>query len=526
MALHFCLSVRFLDPVFHGQGDAGQPEWPPSPLRLYQALVAAAARRNGGEPSPVVRAALEWMATLPPPVITSPGRRPGNLYRLSVPNNSMDIVAKAWAKGNEFGSGDADPRTHRAMKAVRPALLDGDAVHYVWRVAEPEDGDAALHIGALSETARSIAALGWGINFAVGHAQVLSEREAEALEGERWLPGGEGSADGLRVPLMGTLQEILGRHERFLRRITKDGFVPPPPLSRYRKIEYRPATRPALPPFAAFSLLRPDADGFRPFDAARWGLTVAAMLRGAAKAAAIRSRWPEAKIASLVLGHSAAGNGDSTAAQARFAYIPVPTIEARPDGAVVGSVRRVMTAGFGAAPEDLAWAAQALSGQELVQERTGRALALLSLIPRNDPVIRRYTQASEVWATVIPAVLPGFDDPRHYRRRIGKRVDAETQRGLLEQLEARVDRLLRKAIMQAGIPKPLAANADIEWREVGFWRGTDRAERYGVPDHLKRYPRYHVKVKWRDTRRRPVKIEGPVCIGGGRFYGLGLMAGL
>ena len=39
--------VRFLDPepAFHGKRDGGEPEWPPSPLRLFQALVDAAASR-------------------------------------------------------------------------------------------------------------------------------------------------------------------------------------------------------------------------------------------------------------------------------------------------------------------------------------------------------------------------------------------------------------------------------------------------------------------------------------------------
>ena len=43
----FLLTVRFLDPApaFHGRGDGGDPEWPPSPLRLFQALVCAAAGR-------------------------------------------------------------------------------------------------------------------------------------------------------------------------------------------------------------------------------------------------------------------------------------------------------------------------------------------------------------------------------------------------------------------------------------------------------------------------------------------------
>ncbi|HEV3440895.1 MAG TPA: type I-U CRISPR-associated protein Csb2, partial [Gemmata sp.] len=42
-----CITVRFLDPMpqFHGRADGGEPEWPPSPLRLFQALVDAAASR-------------------------------------------------------------------------------------------------------------------------------------------------------------------------------------------------------------------------------------------------------------------------------------------------------------------------------------------------------------------------------------------------------------------------------------------------------------------------------------------------
>jgi CRISPR-associated protein Csb2 len=50
------------------------------------------------------------------------------------------------------------------------------------------------------------------------------------------------------------------------------------------------------------------------------------------------------------------------------------------------------------------------------------------------------------------------------------------------------------------------------------------ADRYGVPNHLKRFPRFHVKIQWRDAHKRPVQVTGPVCLGGGRFFGLGLFA--
>ena len=40
---HLRISVRFLHGEFHGRGDNGESELPPSPLRLFQALTNAAA---------------------------------------------------------------------------------------------------------------------------------------------------------------------------------------------------------------------------------------------------------------------------------------------------------------------------------------------------------------------------------------------------------------------------------------------------------------------------------------------------
>src|SRR5438552_3216163 len=114
MALHFCLSVRFLDTAFHGRDDGGEREWPPSPLRAFQALVAAAARRNSGQVGDGARRAFQWLeAQSDSPVVIAPAATTGTGYRLSVPNNAMDVVARAWSRGNDSKSGDANPATHR-----------------------------------------------------------------------------------------------------------------------------------------------------------------------------------------------------------------------------------------------------------------------------------------------------------------------------------------------------------------------------------------------------------------------------
>ncbi|MBI5141949.1 MAG: type I-U CRISPR-associated protein Cas5/Cas6 [Nitrospirae bacterium] len=548
MSVYFSLSIRFCDPRFHGCGDGGAPEWPPSPLRVYQTLVASAARLGNGSINFSARGSLtllERSSAESPPIIVAPGcvqpsrKLPG--YCLSVPNNVMDIVAKAWSHGNYSNSGDASQATHRTMKTVRPThLIGGDTIHYLWALPVPLADEHRGQIEVLTAIAHSITSLGWGVDMAVGDGSIMTEEEVAALPGERWLPASEASGDGLHVPIQGTLDDLMARHEGFLKRMEGNMLTPPPLLSVYKKIEYRRATDPQIRPIAAFSLLRPDASGFRPFDTVRQALTVAGMTRHAAACAAERTHLQEKRISNFILGHGESQNTGKhiSVGNKRFAYLPLPSIESRGEGQspVVGNVRRVMLTAFDDGCQDeIAWARRTLSGQSLEpehsrqdegEERASNPVAILSLLPASDNVVKSYICSSATWATVTPVVLPGYDDPAHYRRRLNAVTSSEEQKRLLNHLDKRIDGLLRKAILQAGFSKVMADCAEIEWRKVGYWRGTELADRYGVPDHLKRFPRYHVKIEWGNESSRPVHINGPICLGGGRHYGLGLFAAM
>ena len=255
-------------------------------------------------------------------------------------------------------------------------------------------------------------------------------------------------------------------------------------------------------------------------------------MRHAAKRAAQHAGWSESKINAFILGHGESKDASEhiTVGPRRFAYLPLPSIEGRGEGKalVVGTVRRGMLTAFGDdCEEEITWACRAVSGQELIDENKNQPpVALLSLLPATDKIVRRYTQPAASWATVTPVVLPGYDDPAHYRRRLKQGIRAEEQKQLLTRLNDRIDGLLRKAITQAGFSQVLADHAELEWRKVGFWPGADLADRYGVPDHLRRFPRFHVRLSWRDAHHRPLQVGGPVCIGGGRFFGIGLFAAL
>lgn len=537
MPSYYCLSIRFLDGVFHGRRDGGLPEWPPSPIRVFQSLTAAAAALwRAGLPASRARSALMWLEQQPAPIliapIAAPVRDKSSGYCLSVQNNTMDIVAKAWCRGNYSNTGDANPDTHRRIKTVRPIyMVGGDCVHYLWPLSAPLSGDVRGHLETINEVARSVFALGWGIDMVVGQGSITSDEQLDALPGEQWLPVSGNANEGLRVPVRGTLEDLIHRHERFLNRIGPEGFTAPPPLSVYRLVDYRRASDPLLRPVAAFSLLKPDTTGFRAFDTPRQALTVSGMMRYATRVAAELAGWAEPAINESVLGHGepkSAAEHQSVGPK-RFAFLPLPSIESRGQGQarVVGSVRRIIITSFvNDFSEEIAWARRALSGQELIQEDNKQPVAVLSLIPSSDPVVRNYLRPAASWSTVTPVVLPGYDDPAHYRRRLRRGTSVEEQNRLLDRLSERIDGLLRKAIVQAGFSQVLADHAEIAWRKVGFWPGADLADRYGAPDHLRRFPRYHARITWHDIDGKPVQVPGPFCIGGGRFYGLGLFAGL
>lgn len=502
MSRHLVLSFRFLSPWFHGRDDEGAPEWPPSPLRAFQAVVAAAARAGTLEST---RAALIWLEQRAAPLIIAPEALESTVgYRLSVPHNAMDLVGKQWSRGDEGGAAK-----HRTMKNFRPHRLPEDAVvHYTWRV----DGDETA-TPAVIAAARGVVALGWGVDLVVGDGSVVDGAQLADLSAQLkvWEPRSDGRRE-LRTPVEGTLADLDRRHAAFLSRTSfgDPTIRPPPALSIFSITNYARTDQPRVADIAGFTLMRVQSDNFRAFDTARRGMAVAGMLRHTVRTAAERAGWDEARVRASVLGH---GDGD----EARLLLVPVPSIEPRGDGGeTTGAVRRVMVFSTDERSSDTAWAARALGGMDLIDETTGEVQAVLAATSRNDRVLRRYVCESSTWVTVTPMLLPGHDDPGGLREKLRKAPPGDEQKALLDRLMKRREALVRKALRHAGLGDDLAFSAKIETREMGFIAGVEKASRYAVPSHLAGSPRLHVKLTW------PAKIPGPLCIGRGRFSGLGL----
>lgn len=504
MTRYLVLTFRFLSPWFHGRGDEGAPEWPPSPLRAFQAIVATAARAGTLES---IRGDILWLENRTAPrILASEAVESAVGYRLSVPHNAMDLVGKQWSRG-----GEGNLAEHRTMKNFRPQRLPEEAiVHYAWLLDADESSASSL-----IEAARGVVALGWGVDLVVGDGAVVGSGMLDSLAAglKTWEPRSDGK-HALRAPRPGTLDALERRHAAFLARTSfaDPTLRPPPVLSTFVTTSYARSDQPRVVDIACFTLMRVDSNRFRAFDTIRRGKAVAGMLRHVVRTAAERAGWDDFRISACVMGH---GMGD----EPRLLLVPVPSIEPRGDGAeTVGAVRRVLVFSTDQLGADTAWASRALGGMDLIDETTGEVQAVLASTSRNDWVLQRYLSESSTWTTVTPLLLPGHDDPGGLRERIRNAKRAEEQRPLIELLLRRREGLVRKALRQAGLGDELVMSAEIEMRETGFIAGVEKCSHYAIPSHLAKTPRFHVKLTW------PTKVAGPLCLGRGRFSGLGLFA--
>lgn len=479
MASYFCVTVRFLQPYFHGRTDRAEPEWPPSPLRLFQALVAAAAKRwQEIEFRERGLSALQWLEKLSSPrVIAMPAQPADSKFRLYVPDNVADRVAKSWSGGREASIAD-----YRTEKDVRPMRLCGDAVHYLFPLTDTE---FAKHRDVLVSAAHALTHLGWGIDMVATDASVVSENEATRLPGERWLPTEDAAAAGYRVPVVGTLADLSSRHQAFLNRVSADGFNPVPPLTAYRVIGYRRESDPATRPWTAFKLLHPETGEMRSY-AMTNAVRIAGMIRGTAGKVAKGQRDPN-WVDQFVYGHH---KGPDTLP--RFSYLPLPSIQ---PVVGVGRIRRVMIAEAPGAPgHERKWINRLLSGQVAIAEQGNHAL----LVPLSgDKVLSHYVGKSAVWTTVTPIALPGCDDGKD-----GKRA-----------------KLFERAMTHAGYSLAALKEAP-EFRRFSFLPGGEDSLKFrpGGDHYLRNCSVYHVRLHWKNP------FKGPLALGSGRHCGLGIFA--
>lgn len=496
-----CFTVRFLspDPAFHGARDGGEPEWPPSPLRLFQALVdATASRWREGQFAEHAKPAFEWFQRLDHPTIFAPDHHVEAPFRIAVPNNDWDSPARVWAKGGEPVKPHR-PIDLKTMKTVRSSRLDcknedENALHYLY----PLSNGHCPHLDVLTVAARTITHLGWGIDMAVGDASIVTGDQTARLRGHRWQPSPAGGVP-LRVPRLGTLDDLIRRHAEFLGRVTGDGFRPVQPLRVFDVVLYRRDDQPLQRPYRVFELRNSDGTRFRyPH---RKLIHIAGMVRhlaiNAMKASpptGLGGDWVETYIA----GHAVA----DAPGHRQLSYLPLPSIgHLHTDP----GVRRIMIV---APLGDHAWldhVSRHLAGLPLepLGDEFANSEPPLLVAVRHDNIARIYTQPANAWASVTPVILPGHDDHKPEKTR----------------------KLIEKALAQSGVEQP----CEFEWSAFSRFPKSLSAHKYDKqkrptgyirPDHLQTQTAVHLVLRFNDG----VNVPGPLVIGAGRHCGLGVLA--
>ncbi len=473
---HLCITVCWLDDRYHGLlNREGPPEWPPSPFRLFQALVAGVARY--GELDSPAGQSLRWLESLRAPLIIAPSTCNGQVIKRFVPNND----------------GDAEPDRQKRLtsKTSRPTILLGSSeIHYLWPVAE-----AASETAGVVRAANMLTCLGWGIDMAYANASLLSGEAVEALPGIRWTPKPSFRDDGqLRIPIGGSTMDLVRAHESALKRIEHGQPLRTVEKPRvFDRTFYTSEQRPIGRPCMIFALRKVSDEGYA------YQHEKLTHIAGMTRCAAIKAmlafppesvNQPEYWVKSFVRGFKS----DVTKEHRQFSYVPLPSIGHEHADA---AIRRVMVmAPFGCEAELMHLASQ-LDGEQLEPEGGGEGPVLDRV--RSDGVTRQYTGSSKLWATVTPVILPGHDD----------------------QKPAKTIKLIERALAQSGIEQ----KCQFTWGAMPNFNNclsshNLRSGRAGYyrPNHLDGLTAVHLRL----TFEQP--ITGPLVVGAGRHSGFGLFA--
>lgn len=498
--------VRLHDGRYHGEGD-----WPPSPARLFQALVAGVGL--GGPLGNAEKQALEWLEKQNPPIIAAPlAWRPRRGVLFYMPNNDSDSIG---------GDPLRAAKIRTATKVFRPCFFDAAVPFlYAWPLSTADDEvDSA---NAICRLAERLYQFGRGIDMAWAWGEILDEGQSDELlakyPGRVFRASARSSPTTLLCPCPGSLESLVLRHREFGRRFeyVKEG----------RSVVFRTAPRPRFQPVGydsppsrqLYELRDSTADaGFAPWPLERASALVVRVRDGAVARLSRAMPSREAEIGRVLVGRKPDGTNDGPP-EDRVRIIPLPSI-----GHVHADrgIRRVLVEvppSCPLRPDDVHWA---FSSLDLVDVETG---AIQAVLTRTDDqaFVRHYgvsvndnegPQSWRIWRTVTPAALP-----EHARRRRidpgRKRAEAKAGRERAEE-QARAAAAVCQALRHAGVRARVEA---IRVQREPFEGKGARAEHFAEGTRFPKERLWHVEIQFVEP------IGGPLVIGDGRFLGLGVMA--
>lgn len=487
------IAVRFCDGRYHGRDDGfdGSNGWPPSPGRLFQALVAASAE-GASIPASDVRA-LRWLETLEPPRIAAPQVRRGRAVNQYVPNNDLDSKG-----GDPARVGDV-----RVSKHWQPCFFDAEQpVLYAW------DFDTGMEEARrVSTIAARLYHLGRGIDMAWASGEVLERVEAESIldahPGTIRQPNGAGH---IATAGRGTLDSLLDRYQGKRHRLRTSVGKDRKPLQEFRqppKARFRRTGYDCSPRCLHFELRHPKGT-FAP----RPLSSVAPLIVGLRDAAAkrLQEALPDQfqLFEKLIVGRGA----KPVDLGLRIRFIPVPSVgKIHTDP----SIRRILVEIPADCPirvDDLNWA---LSGLEPRDPETGELWPGRLVSTDDARMHQHFVGPAREFKSVTPLALPTIRrriDPA----RIADDAKAGTERADEERCAAGA---VVQALRHAGIS---ASPKDVRVQREPFHLRGEHAEHFAPGTRFPKERLWHASVTFQEL------VVGPLLLGDGRFLGLGLMS--
>lgn len=486
-------------------------EWPPHPDRLFMAMVSAwgAAGQDGRGAD-----ALRWLERQGPPEISAPPATRRGALRSFVPTSSNGARGQDYLDGRspvlQLGRGMV--RKDRLFPA---AILPDDrtVVSMVWRDADPDDGT----VDALNDMASRVSYVGHSASLT--RVRASTRTDVEGLSHVPYVDGAGGGAEEeaesdfamLRCPGPGRFDALVAEYGDPLRQ--EAGLWP----------STAPARRYTAPPVPVHDSLMGPAEEWLVFSAdstrgrkggRRRGGFVPALRTFPAVAKALRNAMmscAEDPVHEIISGHAPDG---SPAAMPHMAVVPLANVgwgRAYSDGSLMGmAIVLPRGSGYGTPERRQLWRAAAeflnggdgMDGEEGVGQlrlgrfgtmhlRDGAGSHKKSLHPD------RYAGVSRAWASVTPVVLD-----RHVKK-MGAAPDA-----------------LADCCVRAGLPRPARVQASPHSRVAGapgvLGNRSGRVEWRSPKNGRFGNILLHAVIEFDEA------VRGPVLVGSGRYFGMGL----
>jgi CRISPR-associated protein Csb2 len=490
-----CLEVEFLTGVSVAATPYArdEPEWPPHPDRLFQALVAAWGRDE--PPDAAERHALEWLEGLDGNalVVRAPAAHRREVATVFVPPNDARTTGNAGAKPPAALAPtlrvipeQRKNRKPRAFPAVLPQACPAVA-RYVWDPAPQSD----VHKDSLGRLAREVTYLGHSHTLVRVAVAEDSLSRADDNDDETWVPK-NGAA--LRMPHKGRLEHLVERH----RQSTNGRIARPAPSLVTRAFERKEPQPPATLFDGDNVTVFADDGGFVP--ALEAFPLVAKRLRDALLTTAKDNGL---EIPTLISGHDVDGR---PTAEPHIAVVPLADVgwthsQGRSMGLALVWPRETDTPERKAALRIVARFVGTSSSIGLLHFGRDGSWRL-ALEPGSDLAslrFGRYVRPARRWATVLPAALD-----RHPKDRPGEELAA----------------IVAQAGLNVGIPPEAVDGLDVELHKHSAVRGAPSVR--DVRAALPADSRYRAKPLAHLVLTFPTPIRGPLILGAGRFRGLGL----